>query len=148
MVGRTQTDIKSALSFASMTQVGIIFAEIGCGFRYLALAHLLGHACLRTLQLLRAPSLLLDYHRIENAIGHRRAELASVTTTPNVRRLYRFAFERGYLDNLLDKYLVGVFWSVFRTCDRWERNWTNLLSGTPSRESDELNSNADTGEQA
>ena len=45
------------------SQVGIIVAEIGLGFRYLALFHLLGHACLRTLQFVRAPSLLNDYHR-------------------------------------------------------------------------------------
>ena len=33
LVGRVQTDIKSALSFASLAQVGIIVAEIGLGFR-------------------------------------------------------------------------------------------------------------------
>ncbi|MCA8985923.1 MAG: oxidoreductase, partial [Planctomycetaceae bacterium] len=68
LTARVQTDIKSALAFASLTQVGIIVAEIGLGFRYLPLVHIIGHACLRTLQLLRAPSLLHDYHSIENAI--------------------------------------------------------------------------------
>jgi NADH-quinone oxidoreductase subunit L len=71
LAGRVQSDIKSALAFASLTQVGIIIAEIGLGFRYLALLHLLGHACLRTLQFLRAPSLLHDHHQLENAIGSR-----------------------------------------------------------------------------
>ena len=65
----SQTDIKSALSFASLTQVGIIVAEIGLGFRYLPLFHLLGHACMRTLQFVRAPSLLQDYRTLEDAIG-------------------------------------------------------------------------------
>ena len=51
LAGSVQTDIKAALSFASLSQVGIIVAEIGLGFRYVALVHLLGHACLRTLQL-------------------------------------------------------------------------------------------------
>jgi len=69
LVARVQTDIKSALAFASLTQVGIIVVEIGCGLRYIALIHIIGHACLRTLQLLRAPSLLHDYHTLENAIG-------------------------------------------------------------------------------
>ena len=69
LAGRVQTDIKAALSFASLSQVGIIVAEIGLGFRYVALVHILGHACLRTLQFVRAPSLLQDYHTIENAIG-------------------------------------------------------------------------------
>ena len=66
---RVQTDIKSALAFASLTQVGIIVAEIGLGLRYIPLIHIIGHACLRTLQLLRAPTLLHDYHTLENAIG-------------------------------------------------------------------------------
>ena len=66
---RVQTDIKTALSFASLTQVGLIVAEIGFGLYYIALIHIIGHACLRTLQLLRAPSLLRDYHSLENAIG-------------------------------------------------------------------------------
>ena len=69
LAGRVQTDIKSALAFASLTQVGIIIAEIGFGLRYLALIHMLGHACLRTLQFIRAPSLLHDHHQLENAIG-------------------------------------------------------------------------------
>ena len=45
VVARVQTDIKSALAFASLTQVGIIVAEIGFGFRYIALIHIIGHAC-------------------------------------------------------------------------------------------------------
>ena len=54
IVGTVQTDIKSALSFASLAQVGLIVAEIGAGhwlpfLWYVALVHLLGHACLRTL---------------------------------------------------------------------------------------------------
>lgn len=133
IVGRAQTDIKSALSFASLTQVGIIVAEIGCGFRYLALAHLLGHACLRTLQLLRAPSLLMDYHRIENALGERRASTVDPPTSVLSRRLYRFAIERGYLDNLLENVVIQPFMNVFRTCDRWEQAWTDFLSGEASR---------------
>ena len=69
LVGSVQTDIKSTLSFAALSQVGLIFAEIGLGWYYLALVHLLGNACLRTLQFLRAPTLLHDYHLLENALG-------------------------------------------------------------------------------
>src|SRR5205085_6570062 len=76
LVGTVQTDIKSALSFASLAQVGIIVAEIGLGhwipfLWYVALAHLLGHACVRTLQFVRAPTLLQDYRLLENALGER-----------------------------------------------------------------------------
>ena len=140
ITARVQTDVKSALAFASLTQVGIIVAEIGLGFRYLALIHIIGHACLRTLQLLRAPTLLRDYHTLENAIGqhlpHRR-ELAAGSVPLRVRVwLYRFALERGYLDGLLAEYIVEPFVRSFRWFDSLERRWTDFLAGKPSRESD------------
>jgi NADH-quinone oxidoreductase subunit L len=142
MAGRVQTDIKTALTFASLAQVGIIVAEIGFGLRYIALIHIIGHACLRTLQLLRAPTLLHDYHTIENAIGGRPpAEpgfIERMIPEPTRDRWFRFAFERGYLDAVLDLYLVGPFKRVFQWCDRSERGWTDWLSGGHSRVSDDV----------
>ncbi|MCA9062463.1 MAG: oxidoreductase [Planctomycetaceae bacterium] len=139
VTARAQTDIKSSLAFASLTQVGIIIAEIGLGFRYLALVHIIGHACLRTLQLLRAPSLLQDYNTIENAIGSRMPERKSRTrfiSEPVRRFLYRFAMERGYLDALLDGFIVHPFKSVFHCCNRWEKQWTDFLSRDTSERTD------------
>ena len=137
-----QTDIKSALAFASLTQVGIITVEIGLGLRYIALVHIIGHAILRTLQLLRAPTLLHDYHALENAIGAHlpRGQSGWVKWLPEpmALRLYRFSFERGYLDSLLNKYVVRPFLALFRWCDGLERKWTDFLSQTDSRESDRV----------
>jgi NADH-quinone oxidoreductase subunit L len=76
IVGRAQTDIKSAICFASLTQVAIIVAEIGFGLRFLPLVHILGNGCLRTLQFVRAPTLLQDYRQLENAIGDRLPRLS------------------------------------------------------------------------
>lgn len=133
LIGRTQTDIKSSLSYASLTQLGIIVAEIGLGLRYIALIHILGHACLRTLQFLRAPSLLRDYHALENALGERlsrRSTLWDRFIPDNVRLwFYRFASERGYLDVSLDEFLVKPFVKGFAWCDAMERRWTAFLSG-------------------
>lgn len=140
LAGSVQTDIKSALSFASLTQVGLIVAEIGIGWRYVPLVHLLGHACLRTLQFIRAPTLLQDYRVLENAIGGRLAHSAAwwgrLSASSRGRWLYRFALERGYLDAILTDYLAAPFVRVFRSFDRWERRWTDWLSGRASRESD------------
>ena len=141
LAGRAQTDIKSALSFASLTQVGLIVAEIGLGLRYIALIHILGHACLRTLQFLRASSLLADYRQLEDAIGSRLAQpTRGLTLLPAAGGtwLYRLAMERGYLDVLLSDYIDGPLLSVLLACDRWERRWTDFLSGANSRESDRL----------
>lgn len=142
LAARVQSDIKSALAFASLTQVGIIVAEIGCGLRYIALIHIIGHACLRTLQLLRAPTLLHDYHSLENAIGSRLEHAPSLWSRllPDSVRLwlYRFSMERGFLDDLINAYLVQPFLALFRWCDRMERRWTDYLSGGESRESDHI----------
>ena len=137
---RVQTDIKCALSFASLTQVGLIVAEIGLltgSWRYIVLVHILGHACLRTLQFLRAPTLLHDYRTLENAIGER----LSNQTIPFGGRLsesgrlwlYRLALQRGYLDACLTDYVVAPVLTCFRGCDAIEQRWTKFLSGGTSR---------------
>jgi NADH-quinone oxidoreductase subunit L len=147
VTGSVQTDIKSALSFASLAQVGIIVAEIGVGvwvpvLWYVALVHLIGHACLRTLQFVRAPSLLTDYRTLENAIGARlprRPGFGAARLPEGARAwVYRLALERGYLDAFLTDYVAGPFVRVFRWCDRAEKAWTDFLTGRASRESDQV----------
>jgi NAD(P)H-quinone oxidoreductase subunit 5 len=137
LIGSVQSDIKAILSFASLSQVGIIVAEIGLGFRYLALIHLLGHACLRTLQFLRAPSLLHDYHGLENAIGQHlprpMVPLLGWTRAPTRAWLYRLLLQRGDLDSWITTYFVTPFVALFRRCDGLERAWTNWLLGTHTR---------------
>jgi NAD(P)H-quinone oxidoreductase subunit 5 len=159
MVARVQCDIKSALSYAALTQVGLIVAEIGVagclafaghelqgsardwlllaskGLRYVALIHVMGHACVRTLQFLRASSVLQDYRMLENAIGQRIAAVQA--HDPGHPWWYRFSLERGYLDALLVDYLARPVLGFFHWCDRLERGWTDFLTGGPSRESDE-----------
>jgi NAD(P)H-quinone oxidoreductase subunit 5 len=137
LVGTVQTDIKSALSFASLAQVGIIVMEIGLGhwvpfLWYVALVHLLGHACLRTLQFVRAPSLLQDYRNLENALGERLPRPPGPLVAAPLRLrgwLYRFALERGYLDAILIDYVVRPFVRLFQWFDRLERRWTLWLDG-------------------
>jgi NAD(P)H-quinone oxidoreductase subunit 5 len=107
--GRVSADAKGSLAFASLTQVGVIFAEIGMGWNRVAVVHILGHATVRTLQFLRAPSALHDYHRMDSAEGG---------TTPAAGRLeewlperwqlwlYRWALDRGHLDTILDRFAI------------------------------------------
>ena len=132
-----QTDIKSALSFASLAQVGVIVAEIGLGhwvpfLWYVALFHLIGHAFLRTLQFVRAPTFLQDMRVLENAIGERLPRPPGLLRFANPRTrawLYRFALERGYLDAFLNEFVARPFVRLFEWCDRTERRWTKSLAG-------------------
>jgi NAD(P)H-quinone oxidoreductase subunit 5 len=133
ITARVQTDIKSSLAFASLTQVGIIVVEIGLGLQYIALVHILGHAFLRTLQILRAPTLLHDYHSLENAIGDHlpRHDTFWERSVPLRLRLwlYRFALERGYLDAFLTDYIARPFVRLFLWFDKLEARWTRFLAG-------------------
>jgi NAD(P)H-quinone oxidoreductase subunit 5 len=136
LAGSVQTDIKSVLSFAALSQVGLIFAEIGLGWHYLALAHLLGHACLRTLQFIRAPTVLHDYRLLENALGRPLPRSGGPWDRLGLRGLrawlYRFALERGHLDTLLADFVVAPLLRLLRRCDRLERRWTGFLGGRPA----------------
>ncbi|XZE53449.1 proton-conducting transporter membrane subunit [Planctomycetaceae bacterium SH139] len=136
---RVQTDVKSALAYASLTQLGIIVIEIGLGLRYLALIHIIGHALLRTLQLLRAPSLLQDYQNLENAIGDSVPGVRSIVLSPTDRTEsvvgYRFWYDRGFLDAILQQFFIRPFTKLFLWTGAMEDRWTIWLAGnSPPRD--------------
>ena len=141
LVGRVQSDIKCALAYASMTQVGVILVEIGLGFRTLAIVHIVGHAVLRCLQFLRAPSVLSDRAEDERLAGvplHRMTGSLEHRLPPPVRTwLYRGALERGFLDALLRDYLLGPLIRLSRRLDQAQESMHVALAGRPAAAVDE-----------
>lgn len=141
LIGRAQSDAKTQLAYSAMAQVGLIFVEIGAGLRFLALIHIAGHASIRTLQFLRSPSVLHDFHRIHAASG---GELSGVglyyemLIPTRVRRwLYAFAIQRGALESLLHRTLVRPLMLIFTKIEALERSWTG--SAPVSKEATEPN---------
>jgi NADH-quinone oxidoreductase subunit L len=130
-VGRVQTDLKSMLAYASMTQAGIIFVEIGLGLRVVALVHIVSHAILRSLQILRSPSALHDRHELEAALGgHPGAASWSLRSLLPMRvqqMLYRVALERGFEEMAVMRLAVGPVWRLFERIAGAERAWTDWL---------------------
>ncbi|MCC7418528.1 MAG: oxidoreductase [Acidobacteria bacterium] len=123
---RVQSDVKSSLAYASLTQVGLIIAEIACGWTTLAFVHMVGHACFRLLQFLSAPNVLHDLHGMEDAIGDRPARSGGLleTLAPESvrRRLFLAVLERGFLDSILERAVVQPFERTARrltSLDRW-----------------------------
>ena len=119
---RVQSDVKSSLAYAALTQVGIIVVEISIGWYTIAFVHLVGHACFRLLQFLTAPNVLHDLHGMEDAIGNRpspsRGYLEAMTSDRMKRGLFLIALERGFLDSLLDRFVVEPFIRVARQLTR------------------------------
>jgi NAD(P)H-quinone oxidoreductase subunit 5 len=127
LVGSVQTDLKGMLAYASMTQAGIIRAEIGLGWRIVPLVHVVSHA------ILRSPSALHDRHELAAALGgHPGADgSALVRLLPARARtaLYHVALERGYEEALVQRLGVGPVLGALRAAARGERRVVGWLSG-------------------
>lgn len=110
IVGRASADAKTSLAYATLTQVGLVFIEIGFGWKWLAVVHILGNATVRTMQFLRAPSMLHDYHQMHAAIGGEISptgkQLEELLPERIQLWLYRWAFDRGHLDTILDRCVI------------------------------------------
>jgi len=145
---RVQSDVKSSLAFASLTQVGIIVVEIAIGWYTIAFVHLAGHACFRLLQFLSAPNVLHDLHGMEDAIGNRPAQARGYleTLAPEaVRRvLFLMALERGFLDSLLDRFIVAPFLALARWLTEVDRRLCDIV--LPARRVDVVEGAADRDE--
>ena len=137
LVWRVQTDVKSSLAYGVLTQVGLMFVEVGLGFYRLALVHLVAHACLRCLQLLRAPSVLREVLGRRSAL--RTAGPPAVAVAHRVlpggmmRRVYRLALERFSLEVMHERWAMGPLLRAGQWLDRQEQRWMGALSGwTPA----------------
>jgi NAD(P)H-quinone oxidoreductase subunit 5 len=132
---RVQSDVKSSLAYAALTQVGLIVVEIALGWYTIAFVHLAGHACFRLLQFLSAPNVLHDLHGMEDALGDRpgRANgFVDVVLSDAVRRgLFLAALERGFLDSILDRWIVEPFERMARALTRLDRWLCGALVQAP-----------------
>lgn len=131
LVARVQTDVKSQLAYATTTQVGVIFMEIGAGFPKLALLHLIGHAFVRTLQLLRAPNAIQDAMVLRAASEHSgRPQEPRPSRWPSKlsKLVYQLSLERFHLDTMWERLVVRPVVALSRLLDAGERRWISFLT--------------------
>lgn len=118
LVHRTCADAKTSLAYAAQTQIGLIFVEIGLGWTTFALIHLVSHAMLRTLQFLRTPSMLRDYHRVHAASGGKISPTGShyESLLPQSVQvwLYRLALGRGFYDAIVERWIIAPIQALAR----------------------------------
>lgn len=126
VVGLVQTDVKSALVFATTTQVGLMFVACGMGWFELAAWHLGLHAAWRAYQFLMAPS----YMHMVSEPARRPPRLLS-----GRRWLYTAALQRFWLDHLAHALLVRPVRTVGRDARALDDQVLSRLVGMsdPSR---------------
>lgn len=136
LIGRTRPDVKTALAFATITQVSLIYAEIGAHWYYIAAFHTAGHMCLRTYQFLRAPSALHDIH-VRGMLGVAARERGRIYNrlipTRLQQWLYRWALEQGALATIYERYLIQPFLSVARALSTLEELSDSYMQGKPQK---------------
>jgi len=127
LIHRTCADAKTSLAYASQTQLGIIFVEVGLGWTTMAVVHIMGHAMVRTMQFLRSPSMLSDYHRVKSAAGGHLEPTGdhyeSLLPKPIQIMLYRIALGRGFYDAVVDRFFIAPVKMLARLFALVEPEW-------------------------
>lgn len=124
LCGLVQTDVKSALIFATVFQVALMFVEIGFGWTTLVTAHLCLHAGWRTWQFLLAPSWL--------AVTRGRPAPPPAWLARN-QWLYTGALQRFWLDKLAQTLFVQPTASFARDLRSFETHFIDRALGEPGR---------------
>ena len=124
LCGLVQTDVKSALMFSTVGQVGLMFLACGLGWWTLATWHMAAHAVLRGYQFLSAPSLM------HQTSGRRTRPVAPFLA--GQRALYAAALQRFWLEPFLDWLLVRPVQNLSRDLEAFDERAVNRLVGLPS----------------
>lgn len=138
MLAQVQSDVKSALAYASLSQVGIMFIEISLGWLTVVTIHCVGHAFLRTYQILKCSSIIHQYVAFEDAHQHdverTKAKILHVLVAP--------AFLNGFFSSAFDmalraaagrSHVVAVLERVSQTLQALEERWLGVLAGGVDR---------------
>jgi len=99
------------------------------------LVHVISHAILRSLQILRSPSALHDRHELEAALGgHPGVDSWAIGRLLPERlqsRLYRIALDRGFEEMVVGRFFIVPFLWLIRRAATLERRWLAILGGDP-----------------
>ncbi len=132
---QVSADAKSAVAYATESQVGLMFVECGLGFYNLATVHLIAHATLRYYQFLRTPTALQDALWQQAALGRTEQDEAAArwegVALRRRRALYRLALERFAVETALDRWITRPIMGLSRALDGLERRFLALHGRPP-----------------
>jgi hypothetical protein len=123
LCGLTQSDVKSSLMFATITQLGWMFLWCGLGWTSLAAWHLGLHAIWRVFQFLNAPALM---HQVEQPSRPAPAWLGRWPW------LLQAARQRFWLEPLTDALLTRPTISLAQDVQFFDEQVVTRVAGLPS----------------
>lgn len=134
LLSQVQSDVKSALAYASLSQVGIMFVELSLGLYTLVIIHCVGHAFLRTYQILKCSSIIHQFVAFEDAHQHdletARAGLLPLLISQRVRgRLFSTSFDLALRAASGPSTIVATLERMSRGLQGIEDRWLSLLAG-------------------
>jgi len=106
-IAKSQPTVKTQIAYASITQIGLIFVEIGFGFHTIALVHFTGNAFLRTYQILVSPSVL-------GYLIHDQLFKEPKVKNTNKSKFYNTILMLSINEFNMDKTLFKYFWQPFK----------------------------------
>jgi NADH-quinone oxidoreductase subunit L len=103
--GRSQSNIKAQIAYASATQVGIQFIELALGLPTLALVHFVANAGFRCYQLLVSPSVVAYLLRLQGSVSaqFKLSPASGINRLPKSLRasIYVFSLSEGYIESMI-----------------------------------------------
>ena len=131
LVGRTRSDAKTMLAYATISQVGIMYVEIALGYTNFAIFHIFAHASLRTFQFLRSSSLIQDFFENplvqQNTRINRKLSVESFFSSERKRKVFIHALHGFHLDYITSRIIAGIcfpFKKYMEMEDEWMK-WDN-----------------------
>jgi NADH-quinone oxidoreductase subunit L len=128
LISQVQSDVKSALAYASISQVGLMLIELSFGLYNLVILHCLGHAFLRTYQILKSASIIhefLDFedaHRSDNAKPNT-SLFALLLPKKFQNQLFSFAFNLALNDSFGPSKIVIAIEKLSKHLENLETKW-------------------------
>ena len=134
LLSQVQSDVKSALAYASLSQVGIMFVEISLGWYYIATIHCIGHAFLRTYQILKCSSIIDQFVAFEDAhqFDSDRAKagiLPILVPQRLISRLFSFSFDLALRAASGRSLLVASLDRLSHKLQAGEDKWLHFMAG-------------------
>lgn len=115
VTARVQSTVKTQIAYSSIAQIGLMFIWVALGLYWLAVAHFVGNALLRTYQLLVSPSVLS--YKIHEQFFHFTPPAPQATASAMDKWKMTF-YMYGIKEFNLDRFQFNYLWNPLKRLGR------------------------------